>query len=125
MDDGMNFVMSVKLFIEQQVVNLPIKLVTKKLGAKPPVIQQDNTSRICLKADGKRSSIKRIRYINIRYFYVTNKVRSGNEVIVYHPTGKLVGDFLTKILNGTFAKNHCNIIMGVDDKSIKYYKVRY
>ena len=121
----MNFVMSVKLFIEQQVVNLPIKLVTKKLGAKPPVIQQDNTSRICLKADGKRSSIKRIRYINIRYFYVTNKVRSGNEVIVYHPTGKLVGDFLTKILNGTFAKNHCNIIMGVDDKSIKYYKVRY
>ena len=55
-DDVMNFFMWVKLFIEQQVVNLPVRLIIKKLGAKLSVPQQDNTSSICLEANGKRSS---------------------------------------------------------------------
>ena len=45
-DDTMNFVMWVKLFIEQQVLNLPIESVIKKMGAQPSVLQQDNTSSI-------------------------------------------------------------------------------
>ena len=68
---------------------------------------------------------KRTRHINIRYFYVTNKVRFGDVVIVYHPTGKLVGDYLTKPLNGTPFKNHRNTIMGITDGDIIYYKVKY
>ena len=113
------------MFIEQQVVNLPVKLIIKKLGAQPSVLQQDNTSSICLEANGKRSSTKRTRHINIRYFYVTDKVRSSNVVIIYHPTQKLVGDYLTKPLNGTPFKNHRNTIMGINDKAIEYYKVKY
>ena len=124
-DDAMNFVMWVKLFIEQQVVNLPTKSIIKKLGAQPSVLQQDNTSSIRLEANGKRSSTKRIRHINIRYFYVTDKVKSGDVVILYHPTGKLVGDYLTKPLNGTQFKNHYNTIMGINDKAIEYYRVKY
>ena len=110
----MNFVMWVKLFIEQQVVNLPIKSIVKKLGANPSVLQQDNTSSIRLESNGKRSSTKRTRRINIRFFYVTDKVKSGDVVIVYYPTDKLVGDYLTKPLNGTPFKNHRNTIMGLD-----------
>ena len=124
-DDAMNFVMWVKLFIEQQVVNLPIESVIKKLGAQPSVLQQDNTSSIRMEANGKRSSTKRTRHLNIRYFYVTDKVRSGDVVIVYHPTQKLVGDFLTKPLNGTPFKNHRNTIMGITDGDIIYYKLKY
>ena len=37
-DDAMNFVMWVKLFIEQQVQNLPHDSIVKKLGAKPSVL---------------------------------------------------------------------------------------
>ena len=67
MDDAMNFVMLVKLFLEQQAVQLPVKLIIKKLGAKPSVLQQDNTTRsIHLEENGKRSSTKRTRHINIR-----------------------------------------------------------
>ena len=44
-DDAMNFVMWVKLFIEQQVAGIPEELVVKKLGSES-VIQQDNTSTI-------------------------------------------------------------------------------
>ena len=36
-DDAMNFVIWVKLFIEQQVTNLPVKPIFKKLGAQPSV----------------------------------------------------------------------------------------
>ena len=57
-DDAMNFLMWVKLFIKQQVENLPLDLIIKKLGAKPLVLQQDNTSSIQLKVNGKRSSTK-------------------------------------------------------------------
>ena len=92
-------------------MNIHIKSIIKKLEEKPSVLQQDNTRSIYLEENGKR--------------YSTNKVRSGDVVIVYHPTGKLVGDYLTKPLNGTPFKNHCNMIMGVDDKAIEYYRVRY
>ena len=113
----MNFVMWVKAFFEQQVMNLHAKSIIRKLWAKPSVLQQDNNSSICLEANGKRSSTKRTWHINIRYFYVTNKIKSGDVVIVYHPTGKLVRDYLTKPLNGTPFKNHRTTIMGVDNKS--------
>ena len=66
LDDPMNFVMWVKLFIEQQVANLPTKSIIKKLIAQPSMLQQDNTSSIRLETNGKRSSTKRTRHINIR-----------------------------------------------------------
>ena len=50
-NDTMNFVMWVKIFIEQQVFNLPMKLIIKKLGLQPSVLQQDNTSSIKLAAN--------------------------------------------------------------------------
>ena len=86
-----------KLFVEQQVLNLLIKSIIKKLGSQPSVLQQNNTSSIRLEANGKRSSTKKTRNINIRYFYITNKIKPGDIVVVYHPTGKLVGDFLTNL----------------------------
>ena len=38
-DDTMDFVMWVELFIKQQVANLPTKSIIKKLGAQPSVLQ--------------------------------------------------------------------------------------
>ena len=46
-------------------------------------------------------------------------------MVVYHPTQKMVGDFLTKALNGSPFKKHRNAIMGLDEESIEYYKVKY
>ena len=124
-DDAMDFVMWVKLFIKQQVENLPLDSIVKKLGAKPSVLQQDNTSSIQLKVNGKRSSTKQTRHINIRYFYVTDKVKSGDVVIVYHLTKEMVSDYLTKPLNGTPFKSHRNTIMRLTKESNTYYKIQY
>ena len=46
-------------------------------------------------------------------------------MVVYHPTGKMVGDFLTNLLNGSPFKNHRNVIMGLDENNIEYYRIKY
>ena len=47
-DDAMNFVMWVKLYIEQQVVNLPMKSIIKKLGSQLSVRYYSRTTRVVL-----------------------------------------------------------------------------
>ena len=89
------------------------------------VIQQDNTSTIRLENNGKRSSTKRTRHIDIRYFYVTSKVKNGDVSIVYHPTKEMVSDFLTKPLQGSPFRSHRNSIMGVDEKSLDKFEKEY
>jgi hypothetical protein len=62
------------------------------------VLHQDNKSAILLETNGKRSSSKRTRAINIRYFFITDQVEKGNVEIQYCPTGYMIGDFFTKPL---------------------------
>ena len=67
--------------------------------------------------NGKRSSTKLTR--------VTDKVKSGYVVIVYHPTKEMVSDYLIIPLNGTPFKSHRNTIMGLTKESNMYYKEQY
>ena len=100
-DDAIIIIMMVKLFIEHQYKNLPMDLKIKKLGTKLSVLHHDNKSSIRLEANGKRSSTKQTRHIDIRYFYVTDKVKSRDVVIVHHLIEVIVRNFLSKPLNWT------------------------
>ena len=55
---------------------------------------------------------------------MTDKVKSGDVVIVYHPTKEMVSDYLTKPLNGILIKSHRNTIMGLTEESNAYYKIQ-
>lgn len=68
---------------------------------KDSIIYQDNQSAILLEKNGKASSGKRTRHINIRYFFVHDRVEAGEVSIQYCPTGDMVADFFTKPLQGT------------------------
>jgi hypothetical protein len=63
-------------------------------------LYQDNMSSILLEKNGRASSGKRTRHINIRYFFVADRVKSGEIGIEYCPTDDMVGDFFTKPLQG-------------------------
>ena len=66
---------------------------------------------ILLEDNGKKSSSKRTRHLNIRYFMVTDQVQKGNMTIKYCPTDDMIGDFMTKGLQGIkFAKFHKAIL---------------
>jgi hypothetical protein len=123
-DDAMNFVEWIQLFVEQQIKSINDDSILKKIGCDV-VIQQDNTSTIQLENNGQASSTKRTRHINIRYFYITSKIKSGRMRVIYHPTKQMVSDYLTKPLQGSLFRTHRNSIMGHDENSISICNNEY
>jgi hypothetical protein len=80
---------------------------------KDNVLKQDNKSAILLEKNGKMSSGKRTKHINIRYFFITDRVSKGEVSIEWCPTADMVADFATKPLQGALFKKFRDQIMGV------------
>jgi hypothetical protein len=77
------------------------------------ILFQDNKSAILLEKNGKASSSKRTKHINIRYFFITDCINKGNVSLVWCPTGDMIGDFMTKPLQGALFQKFRDQIMGV------------
>ena len=88
-DDVSIMILWTKLFLEEQGYDV-----------ERNIIFQDNKSAILLEVNGKKSSSKRTRALNIRYFFITDQVHRGNATILYCPTDLMVGDFMTKPTQG-------------------------
>ena len=93
-DDMMDKILWTRLFLKDQGV---------MIGEN--ILYQDNQSSIRLEKNGKSSSGKRTRAINIRYFFVTDNVEKGNLQIEFKPTEDMVADFLMKPLQGKAYEN--------------------
>ncbi len=76
------------------------------------ILYQDNKSAMLLEVNGKRSSGKRTRAFNIRYFFLTDQIEKGNLKVKYCPTTEMVGDFMTKPLQGKAFQKFKKAIMG-------------
>ena len=76
------------------------------------VIFQDNKSSILLERNGKLSSSKRTKHINVRYFFITDRITKGEVPVEWCPTKQMVADFMTKPLQGTIFKKFRDLIMG-------------
>ena len=64
------------------------------------VLLQDNKSSILLEKNGKYLSSKHTKHINIRYFFITNRAAQCDVSLLWCPTGDMIGDFMTKPLQG-------------------------
>jgi hypothetical protein len=62
------------------------------------ILYQDNKSSILIETNGRGSSGKRTRHINVRYFFIANRVQSGEVQIEYCPTGIMIANYFTKAL---------------------------
>jgi hypothetical protein len=97
---------------------MPIILWTRQFlleqgyGIVENLLLQDNKSSILLERNGKASSGKRTRHINIRYFFITDRVNMKEVSIEWCPTKDMVADFMTKPLQGSHFKRLRDIIMG-------------
>jgi hypothetical protein len=100
-DDFMTPILWTKLFLEAQGVKV-----------KDNILYQVNQSAILLEKNGKRSSSKRTRALNIRYFFVTDQVEKMNLSIEYCPTGEMWADYMTKPLQGATFEKFRSRIMG-------------
>jgi hypothetical protein len=88
---------------------------TKAQGynVKDNVLFQDSNSSILLEKNGKDSSSKRMKHINIRYFFITNRASKEEVLVVWFPTGDMVGNYATKPLQGVLFRKFRDQIMGV------------
>jgi hypothetical protein len=76
------------------------------------VLYQDNKSSILLETNGRGSSGKRTRHINVRYFFIADRVKSKEVRIEYCPTGIMLADYFTKPQQGLLFRQMRDMIMG-------------
>ena len=75
-------------------------------------IFQDNQSAIRMETNGRTSCTGNSRHIDIRYFFVADKVKQKEVKIQYCPTELMIADYFTKPLQGRLFHTLRDIIMG-------------
>jgi KUP system potassium uptake protein len=99
-DDGMPHIVWTRKFMEAQGYTI-----------SDNVVFQDNQSAMLLEKNGRSSSGRRTRHIDIRYFFVADRVKNGELRIEYCPTDDMLADFFTKPLQGSkFRTFRCRIL---------------
>jgi hypothetical protein len=88
-------------------------LMAQGYGVTENLLLQDNRSSMLLERNGKASSSKRTRHINIRYFFITDRVNMKEVEIEWCPTKEMVADFMTKPLQGSHFRRMRDLIMGM------------
>ena len=77
------------------------------------IIFQDNKIAILLEKNGKSSSGKRTKHINIPYFFVTDIIKKGKVTVDWCPTYGMTRDLFTKPNQGSLFRQFRDMIMGV------------
>ena len=100
-DDMMAQILWTRLFMKSQGINV-----------SDNILYQDNKSAILLEKNGQGSTSKQTKHIEIRYYYVADRIAKGDLAVVWCPTDKMIADFLTKPLQGKEFLRFRNVLMG-------------
>jgi hypothetical protein len=106
-DDGMPLVIWTRNFISAQGYQI-----------NDNVVYQDNQSTMLLAKNGRASSGRRTRHVDIRYFFVTDRIKNGELRIEYCPTADMVADFFTKPLQGSLFRKLRAIILNIPGRAL-------
>ncbi len=87
-------------------------LLSQGYGVIKNLLLKDNKSSILLERNGKASSGRCTRRINIRYFFITDQVNMKELTIKWCPTKEMVADFMTKPIQGSHFRHLRDYIMG-------------
>jgi len=98
-----------RYFLEAQVFDV-----------KGNIVYQDNMSSMLLETNGRASSSKRTRHMQLRFFFAKDCVDNQLITIAYCPTKQMLGDFFTKPLQGEQFYTLRSHIMNIDPSS-EYY----
>lgn len=83
---------------------------------KNNIVFQDNKSAILLERNGMASSSKRTKHIDIRFYFVKDRIQSGEVSVEYCPTEAMWGDYFTKPLQGAKFREIRRVIMNEPDR---------
>jgi hypothetical protein len=102
-DDAMPQVCWTRYFLEAQGYDM-----------QPTLIYQDNKSAMLLEEYGKASSSKRTKHINVRYFFVKDKIEKGEIRLEHCPTEEMWADVHTKPKQGKIFSVFRGVLMGIE-----------
>jgi hypothetical protein len=103
-DDFMPIILWTNYFLEAQ-----------GYGHQDTILYQDNQSAILLEKNGRKSSSKRTKHLNCRFYFITDRINSDELSVEYCPTEEMVGDFFTKPLQGKLFYKFRKLIMNLPD----------
>jgi hypothetical protein len=104
-----------KKFLEQQAYTI-----------RENLFHQDNKSTIQFEKNGRKSCGPNSRHMDIRYFWIKNRLELDGFDVVYCPTERMLADFFTKSLQGTLFRKlravvmghaHLRTLLSIEDKS--------
>ena len=84
-------------------------------ATKGTILYQDNKSCMLLHNNGKASSSKRTRHLNIRYYFLSDRIANGELRVEFCPTDNMVADYFTKPLQGEKFRKFRKIIMNLEN----------
>ena len=99
-DDAMMQVLWTKNFLKEQGYDTTA------------IMNQDNTSAIQLEKNGRESSHKRTRHLNIRHFFMKDYIDKGVIQVQHCPTDLMQADCMSKATQGAMFKKQRGWIMG-------------
>jgi len=88
-DDAMGQILWTRHFLAEEGIAVPVT-----------TIYQDNKSTILLSENGKPSSSKHTKHLDVRYYFITDCIKRGEVKVTYCPTENMLADFFTKPLQG-------------------------
>ena len=88
------------------------------------VLYQDNKSTMLLEKNGRASSGKRTRHIDIRFYFVADRVKNGELRIEHCHTEEMVADYFTKPLQGIIFYKLRDQVMNIDSSSLYHSSQR-
>ena len=74
---------------------------------------RDNRTCMLLEKNGTLSSSQRTRHINIRYFFMKDRIEKGAVSVAFCPTDDMIDDFFTKPLQGKKFIEFRDMILGL------------
>jgi hypothetical protein len=86
------------------------------------VVKEDNRSTMLLMKNGRLSSGKRTKHLDIRYFYVKDLLNRGIIKIEHCNTEYMIADFFTKSLQGRRFQMLRDIIQNRESISVSQYR---
>ena len=79
------------------------------------LLRQDNQAAIRLHENGIMSRKKKSRHIDIRFFFIKDRITSGDVEVAFCGTHDIVADYLTKPLQRENFNRFRNMILGLDE----------
>ena len=79
------------------------------------ITDHDKQSAILMERNGKHLCGKKTRHIDMRYFFITDRIEHNEVSVEYCPREEKAGDYSTKTLQGATFCRHRDTIIKLED----------